>query len=240
VNLSLPAVFSVDEITPSRNIIQQISECARIVEGGLATFTRDKLHGHLFNPSTGGEPILLVPFKSKQIPDNYGYVVGTDAAPTVTDLDGSKGRWLRHPLKAAARNPAGNEQTILRVLESWDEAFSYVQEDQARNRIGLRSPQIGALHAIHAHWTLSDSTATIVMPTGTGKTETMLSILISASCPRLLVVVPTDALRSQITEKFLTLGVLKVVGSKVLKTSAQYACVRRFAAPLLVGAILAL
>lgn len=222
MNLSLPAVFSVDEITPSRNTIQQISECARTVEGDLATFTRDKLHGHLFNPATGGEPILIVPVKSKQFPDNYEYVVGTDAAPTATDLDGSKGRWLRHPRKAAAGNLTDNEQAILRVLDSWDEAFSYVQEDQARNRIGLRSPQIGALHAIHAHWTASDSTATIVMPTGTGKTETMLSILISALCPRLLVVVPTDALRSQIAEKFLTLGILKAAGSRVVKSSALY------------------
>lgn len=220
MKLSLPAVFSIDDITPTHNAIQQIGECARVVEGGLATFTRDKLHGYLFSPAGGEDSILLVPAKSKQIPDNYRYVVGTDAIPTATEVDASKGRWLRHPLKAAGSNPAGNEQAILRMLESWDEAFSYVQEDPARNKIGLRSPQIGALHAIHAHWTVSDSTATIVMPTGTGKTETMLSILISVRCPRLLVVVPTDALRSQIAEKFLTLGILKAAGSTVVKASA--------------------
>jgi len=227
VNLSLPAVFSVDDITPARNTIQQICECARTIEGGLATFSHDKLHGHIFNPAAGEEAILLVPVKSKHVPDHYRYVVGTDASPTGTEMDASKGRWLRHPLKGAANNPAGNEQAILRVLESWDEAFSYVQEDQARNKIGLRSPQIGALHAIHAHWAVTDSTATIVMPTGTGKTETMLSILISVRCPRLLVVVPTDALRSQIAEKFLTLGILKAAGSRVVKTSALHPIVCR-------------
>ena len=89
MNLSLPAVFSIDEITPARNAIQQISECARTVEGGLANFTRDRLHGHLFNPVAGGEAILLVPFKSKQIPDNYRYVVATDAVPTLTEMDAS-------------------------------------------------------------------------------------------------------------------------------------------------------
>lgn len=47
------------------------------------------------------------------------------------------------------------------------------------------------------------------MPTGTGKTETMLSIFVSKRCPKLLIIVPTDALRTQIAEKFLTLGLLK-------------------------------
>ena len=65
------------------------------------------------------------------------------------------------------------------------------------------------------HWTVTDRTATIVMPTGTGKTDTMLSILVTRPCERLLVVVPTDALRTQLTDKFLTLGVLKQTGSYV-------------------------
>jgi reverse gyrase len=43
------------------------------------------------------------------------------------------------------------------------------------------------------------------MPTGTGKTETMLSILVSQECRKVMVVVPTDALRSQLYLKFLTL-----------------------------------
>jgi superfamily II DNA or RNA helicase len=227
VKLSLPAVFSIDDITPARNTIQQISECARTVEGAIATFTRDRLHGYLFNSAEGRNSILLVPEKSKQIPETYKYVVETDEVPTATDLDASKGHWLRHPSKAATSNPAGNEEAIQQVLDSWNETFSYIQEDKATNTIGLRKPQIGALHAIHAHWAVSDSTATIVMPTGTGKTETMLSILITARCSRLLVVVPTDSLRAQITEKFLTLGILKAKGSKVVKASALHPIVCR-------------
>jgi hypothetical protein len=35
--------------------------------------------------------------------------------------------------------------------------------------------------------------------TGTGKTETMLSVLVFAGCSRVFVVVPTDALRTQKT-----------------------------------------
>lgn len=78
---------------------------------------------------------------------------------------------------------------------------------------GLRAPQLGALHAILAAQSI-DSTepVTIVLPTGTGKTETMLA----AYCyrpRRTMVVVPSDSLRTQIGRKFATLGVLPAVGA---------------------------
>ena len=84
---------------------------------------------------------------------------------------------------------------------------------------GLRPPQLGALHAALAHWSVSTKPATIVMPTGTGKTETMLALLTAVKIERLMVVVPNAALRDQIVEKFLTLGILKAAG--VLDDSAE-------------------
>ena len=87
----------------------------------------------------------------------------------------------------------------------------------------MRPPQAGAVHAVHAHWAVGDEPATVVMPTGTGKTETMLSVLVSKRCPKLLVVVPTDALRTQIANKFMTLGVLKEFG--VVSDGALYSVV---------------
>jgi superfamily II DNA or RNA helicase len=77
---------------------------------------------------------------------------------------------------------------------------------------GLRPPQIGALHAIGAHWSLEHEPATIVMPTGTGKTETMLAALVALVRGPLLVVVPSDALRHQTVRKFETLGLLRELG----------------------------
>lgn len=50
--------------------------------------------------------------------------------------------------------------------------------------------------------------ATVVMPTGTGKTDTMVAALVAARIPRLLVLVPSDALRDQLAWKFERLGVL--------------------------------
>jgi superfamily II DNA or RNA helicase len=54
--------------------------------------------------------------------------------------------------------------------------------------------------------------ATVVMPTGTGKTETMIAILVAERPQRLLVVVPSDVLRSQLVEKFESFGVLQENG----------------------------
>lgn len=78
---------------------------------------------------------------------------------------------------------------------------------------GLRTPQLGAVHAVLGYWTTNRKTpATVVMPTGTGKTETMLALLVAARPPRLLVLVPSDALREQVATKFETLGVLQELG----------------------------
>ncbi len=216
VNLLLPAVFRIDELTSARNPIRQMHEPVQRVEGSLATFVRDKLRGHLFQPKIGTEPILLVPPKTKKLPDNYSYVIGIDLAAGIDFVDASQRVWLRHPIKEDRRALPNNERLIKEILDSWRGAFRYTEEDPGSGRIGLRSPQIGAVHAVHAHWAVSESTATIVMPTGTGKTETMLSILISARCRRLLVIVPTDALRTQIADKFISLGILKVENSEIL------------------------
>jgi reverse gyrase len=63
------------------------------------------------------------------------------------------------------------------------------------------------------------------MPTGTGKTETMLALNARQRFDRLLVVVPTDALREQIAAKFETFGVLKA--QSCLDASALFPVVTR-------------
>ena len=79
---------------------------------------------------------------------------------------------------------------------------------------GLRTPQIGALHALLAQRTLGHGEpSTVVLPTGTGKTDTMIANFCLE--PMLtLVVVPSDSLRTQISEQFATLG--KLPGAGVL------------------------
>ena len=102
------------------------------------------------------------------------------------------------------------------IFERWTDALRYRMEmvDQLGNvtRRGLRPPQLGGLHAIGAHWTQSHEPATIIMPTGTGKTETMLAALVAFVRGPLLVVVPSQSLREQIANKFLRLGLLHELG----------------------------
>ena len=97
------------------------------------------------------------------------------------------------------------------VLDSYKDALSFTEESEARP--GLRSPQRGAVHSVLGYWTTGSSVpATVVMPTGTGKTETMLPLLVAARPSTLLVLVPSDALREQVAGKFETLGVLQELG----------------------------
>ena len=98
------------------------------------------------------------------------------------------------------------------ILLSWGNAFQYKQEIPKHQIKGLRAPQLGAIHSIQAHCIASEEPATIVLPTGTGKTETMLSVMIARRCSRILVIVPTEPLRTQISDKFCTLGILKDIG----------------------------
>jgi superfamily II DNA or RNA helicase len=109
------------------------------------------------------------------------------------------------------------------VLASWHDRFSFREEcttPTGENVAGLRPPQIGALHAVLAHWKVGADPATVVMPTGTGKTDTMLSLLAYRRMERLLVVVPTVPLRRQTVAKFVSLGLLRAF--EVLGERARY------------------
>lgn len=113
-----------------------------------------------------------------------------------------------------------------RVRDSWSNGLSLREVSSPDARDGFRRAQRGAILAVLAHWsTGSTAPATVVLPTGTGKTETMLALLVEASLERLLVIVPSDALRSQIADKFESLGLLPDLG--VLPPGARKPSVAR-------------
>jgi superfamily II DNA or RNA helicase len=136
--------------------------------------------------------------------------------------DDGKLTWQSHRLIDSLNRDAaerGWPAVVADNARGWQRQFVYRAERPNDDgtvdlgKEGLRPPQIGALHAIGAHWSLSEQAATIVMPTGTGKTETMLSTLAAHDLASILVVVPTDALRSQTARKFLTFGLLRKLGA---------------------------
>ena len=218
MRLTFPSVLGID-VEQAKNPIQQVVELKHQREGSLVPFTSGRTTGFLFRPGEADE-VLILP-NAKNVRDGYQRVLLGVPDPALASNDLSKGKWHKHPQIPIDGAEPDYAQRITEVINSWDAAFSFVEEDPGRNVIGLRRPQIGGVHAAHMHWVVSNSPATIVMPTGTGKTETMLSILVSMKCQKLLVIVPTDALRTQLGEKFLTLGVLKMPGCAVLKESAR-------------------
>jgi superfamily II DNA or RNA helicase len=101
------------------------------------------------------------------------------------------------------------------VYKSWvDNPFKFIEPTEANNHIGLRRPQIAALYTTLGHLASSPGTpATVVMPTGTGKTDTIFSLIVAGLFPRTLIIVPSDALREQTAEKIATLKTLREIGS---------------------------
>lgn len=126
--------------------------------------------------------------------------------------------------------PAGDGDVVWRgslqahasgtVVASYRGAIGFRHQDEPHS---LRRPQVGALHAVMAHWASGlGEPGIVVMPTGTGKTETMLALLVATRPERLLVLVPSAALRDQIAGKFETLGILqqeRIVAASALRPS---------------------
>lgn len=106
------------------------------------------------------------------------------------------------------------------VINSWDNSINIIEEDEKKSSKGLRTAQIGAIFAIKSHWTVSGKPATIVMPTGTGKTETMIVIILSEKCKKTLIIVPSKLLRNQTVKKFISLGILNDIN--VVKSNIKY------------------
>ncbi len=143
--------------------------------------------------------------------DLTGVLRGRSAILSDGTLALEAGHFRQEPVR-----PNDLAETHKGIHESWRAGIRYKPQlsdsDGQVIRSGLRKPQIGALHAIASHWTLSDDPAVVVMPTGTGKTEVMIATAVDALSARLLVVVPTDALRQQTAGKFATYGILPQLG----------------------------
>lgn len=223
LKFNLPPVLAIDALW-NGNPIRQITQPSRLIEADVANYSSQSLKGKLLISAQDTDDKILVVEKSVGASVTFNKVIkaklnGYESGNSVVDLLGAK--WLQHPgLPKAVESEIDYKSRIEAVINSWHGAFSYLEEDSKNNIRGLRLPQTGAVHAVHSHWAVSEESATVIMPTGTGKTETMLSVLISKQCPKLLVVVPTDALRTQITNKFLTLGILKEFG--VVSNEALY------------------
>ncbi len=70
-------------------------------------------------------------------------------------------------------------------------------------------PQLGAMHAIAAHFTRYSNPAIVTMPTGSGKTAVISAVPFLLRAERVLVLTPSRMVREQIVEEFKGLSVLR-------------------------------
>lgn len=79
-------------------------------------------------------------------------------------------------------------------------------------RSGLRRAQLGAAHALAAHFTVRREPAMVVLPTGTGKTAVLMMAPFIAGSERALVLTPSRLVRKQVANEFSKLDTLVALG----------------------------
>lgn len=231
VELLLPARLVIDgKVLGSP--VRQLAVPARRARCRLSPFAIRRVNGYETALESG--EILKVISAKTTTPLEADLILlvpgATEPEQIVEALERSAGRWMSAlPIGIDTLDRSARVERLQAVSASWIDAIHLREGRDAADGVpaqpGLRRPQIGALHAALAHATRSTDPATIVMPTGTGKTETMLALNANRRFERLMVVVPTDALREQIAGKFETFGVLKQ--QKCLDETAAFPLVMR-------------
>ncbi|MFW1938680.1 DEAD/DEAH box helicase [Acinetobacter baumannii] len=200
------------ELPELKNLIYKNVGCKNKVEHLIVQSTKASFNWVESNRSydviqINGTNILVS--SNKNIENiEFEYVIRSNIKFTESNFTEGKvtlKEWLKHPELKSYSNDE--------VIGSWTKSFNFIEEDLETNTFGLREPQIAALYAILSHLKSKEGiVGTVVMPTGTGKTETMLSTLIAKKLEKIIIAVPSDALREQIYKKFLKLGLLKKFG----------------------------
>lgn len=170
---------------------------------------RETENGYIYFDSTLDKEVLIT--NKRKLFKEFDYVLkyNDDILNERTEL-----RWFRF----------NQNVTLEKLKEEYDQNYRIKKEIVSYDSIiskGLRVPQVGAIHAIMSNISNPDfKEGIVVMPTGTGKTEVMLTTFLSGEIKRLIVVVPNDALRKQIGNKFKQLGILKDIG--VISKQSKY------------------
>lgn len=215
-DMRLPARLAVKGAVHG-NAVEGFAALASSRAVRLSSYQNRGVVGHLAHDERGDAMFISARQTNAALPAETVLVIpgANDVAAVCNPERQEQAYWQRpKPVAPANEDIALGEARCTAITESWQGQFAFHQEDRDSDppAKGLREPQIGAVYAALAHWTVSEDAATIVMPTGTGKTETMLALLVCARLRRIMVVVPNVALREQIADKFLTLGKLAECG----------------------------
>lgn len=203
--ISLPE-YAIDSKKIGKNRIVQLGQKAEVVEVDIY---EHEPRCFLLKDHLNREYYLKLPRCNIQLTDKN--VLKAKSLGTIYQLNKDcKLKWDCHQLQNTTTSPD-------EISRSWHNLFHF--KEATGEELGLRKPQLGAIHSIASHWSIKSDCGTVVMPTGTGKTETMLSVLVYNQCQKVLILVPSNILRKQTFDKFTFLGCLKEIGvldSKVL------------------------
>lgn len=217
--ISVPECRAIDGMV-ARNRIEQLLHSATTIDVSLVCRPgKSNEKTYVVAEDAKGETIAILPRGVKPPTDCHRAIRVEDASSidaAVSSLTKLSARWLR-PQPAAPKDisVADFASRHRAIRSAWPSPLLPVQEEydgDLQIKRGLRPPQVGALYAVLAHWTASREPVTVVMPTGSGKTDTMVCLFVSAVMHGLLVIVPSDALREQTARKFHTLGLLAPLG----------------------------
>lgn len=91
-------------------------------------------------------------------------------------------------------------------------ALNLVKQVATPNQ-GFRIGQLGAMHAVLAHNSVHEDPSIVCLPTGYGKTSLMMALPLLLGAQRVLVVEPSNTLRSQVFSHFRELSTLRRIGA---------------------------
>ena len=221
VIITLPE-FYCPSVTVAKNSIKKLGNPSLVVEVSVIESTITGLYLLETNLSVPFDKLYLKKWgKPAKIPEGSACLSFKEKTLPENISASTEFKWEQYPVSSLSMGPD-------EIVDSWLGKFQFRQEFLEHNIKGLRTPQIGALHAISASFSIKRAIepVTIVLPTGTGKTETMLSTLLYQQCHKILVLVPSNSLRDQIGDKFHTLGCLGELG--VLSNLIDYPYVTKF------------
>lgn len=205
IKISLPELKLRHELI-SKNTVSRVGEKSQVIDVEVIESNERYIEVKL----SDGRGIRLLKPRVKADEYPYSMRIKDDVDENFELSEDTILKWLNHPCKLWPEKPSN-------IVENWANKLSFIKDSSGSS--GFRVPQLGALHAISAHWSISSDPSIIVMPTGTGKTETMLATSVYHQCEKVLIIVPSDALRTQIFEKFVTLGCLEKIGCLEIGTN---------------------
>lgn len=209
-SIILPPVQTFLRLGKSGLIIHQLVDQTHATITAVRSIDRGGIHSHNLVTLDTGETFAWK--------ETGRLAIGKELLGVIQPGPNGQIKWNQHKETELqfSDNSIGEYQAARKkALESWKGAFSFSSDEALRSKSfghGLHSHQLGATHAIGAHWSLSNDHATVVMPTGTGKSDTMIAAMTAFVRGTLLVVVPGVPLRNQTIQKFYGLGLLRQLG----------------------------